>query len=203
MKAQLAERVAGIISARGSKPMATPTRARIGSTSVVVAVLLVSSVRLVRAMQTVVTATSGAVPASPSRLEPMASERPDLPNPAANAKPPPKSSNSPHGRREVACHVNRLSPGRSREGSTKRTTAPAMATAPSPSSRRPVAPRQPRSVKASPRRRSEPVTQSSATAQKTAAATRSSGRHGPRAASSARTARGSTPLPDAGTRKIG
>ncbi len=108
MKAQEAEIVAGIISKSGLKPSPTDAEAIIGSTSSVIAVLDVSSVRKVMPKDVPSMRNGGEVASTVSKIPPIQEARPDSTKLAARAKPPPNSSMMPRagtstsGRREVA-----------------------------------------------------------------------------------------------------
>lgn len=76
IKAQDAERVAGIISNRGLICIATATDANIGRTISVVAVFDVSSVKNVNPKQIIIIIMIGGIPARPLKLFPMNTESP-------------------------------------------------------------------------------------------------------------------------------
>ena len=76
MKAQEAERVAGIINSRGLAFMATATEARMGRIISVVAVLDVNSVRKVRVPHMTLIIRYGDTPARPANLSPIKVESP-------------------------------------------------------------------------------------------------------------------------------
>ncbi len=107
IKAQDAEKVAGIIRIRGSIPMLTLAWARMGRTTLVVAVLEVISVRKVRITQTRITSMTGGSPSKAAKEEPTMSERPLELNPPAMAKPPPNRSRMPQGNFLAVCQVIR------------------------------------------------------------------------------------------------
>ena len=82
-----------------------------GSTNSVDAVLDVSSVRKVMKRQSVITNTNGCTSLSPCNLTASHSDKPDISNPCANAKPPPNKKIIPNGRRCISSH--RIIPPRS------------------------------------------------------------------------------------------
>jgi len=97
MNAQEALNAAGIMKSFGSVAAPMAAAARIGISNVVVAVLLVTSVRKVTDRQIIpIISMSGSVD-SCSRLAPMVPLRPEFMNAVAMAMPAPKRINMPHG----------------------------------------------------------------------------------------------------------
>ena len=90
MNAHEADSVAGIIKRSGSIPIAVPSDPSTGRTISVVAVFDVSSVKNVSIEQTDITIATGGKSPSAVNWPPSQSERPDILNPLASAKPPPK-----------------------------------------------------------------------------------------------------------------
>ena len=98
MNAQEADSVAGTISSSGWMPVATATAASIGRMVSVVAVLLVSSVRKVMARHTSRISTNTGNTPTAWNWSPIICANPVRWKPVANARPPPISNTTFHGR---------------------------------------------------------------------------------------------------------
>ena len=98
IKAQLADKVAGIINTLGSTPNTTLAFAKMGNTKLVVAVFDVNSVNIVNTKQTITINTIGESMVTWLNALPITVDSPELSKPPANAKPPPNKSKIPHGK---------------------------------------------------------------------------------------------------------
>ena len=113
IKAQLADKAAGTMSAAGSMPAARPAAANTGISNVVVAVLDVTSVKNVTAKQMVMvmkTTGQAVMPKSFASQLPMDVESPDASKPRAMAMPPPKRMSKPHGISEAVAQSSMRPP---------------------------------------------------------------------------------------------
>mmetsp|Transcript_78801 Transcript_78801/g.222813 ORF Transcript_78801/g.222813 Transcript_78801/m.222813 type:complete len:400 (-) Transcript_78801:416-1615(-) len=135
IKAQLAASVAGTIRVTGASWREQARSPRIGSSTLAVAVLLVTSVRKVTSSTAANTTRSVGAPWRTDSCWPSHSESPVALKPVASAKPPPKSSRMCHGvLRSVGQSISHLdSPLASLAGIIKRRIAIATEIVSSPS----------------------------------------------------------------------
>ena len=110
IKAHEALMAAGIMISLGSMAAPIAPAARMGMSSVVVAVLLVVSVRNVTARHTISMMASSGSAAAPDRALPMLSLNPDAVKALAMAMPAPKRISMPHGIRSAVSQSSSLPP---------------------------------------------------------------------------------------------
>ena len=110
INAQLALIAAGTINKAGSMPVAIAAAARIGIIKLVVAVLLVISVRKVMVRQMVANISKICQLAIPESAVPSASLRPETTKPLAIAIPPPNNISMPQGIRPAVSQSSSFEP---------------------------------------------------------------------------------------------